>query len=66
VGAFTLRQSEHFARRLEGLTSDRKDQICVAFALTLGRPPMPDEAREWLDYATRHGMANFARMLLNQ
>ena len=41
------------------------DQIRAAFALTLGRPPASDEAREWLDYATRHGMTNFVRMLLN-
>jgi hypothetical protein len=62
---FILRQSEHFAGRLEKLASDREGQVRAAFALALGRPPEPDEVREWLDYATRHGMANFARMLLN-
>ena len=62
---FILRQSEHFARRLEGLGVDLEGQIRAAFALALGRPPSPDEAREWLDYGTRYGLANFARMLLN-
>jgi Protein of unknown function (DUF1553)/Protein of unknown function (DUF1549)/Planctomycete cytochrome C len=62
---FILRQSEHFARRLEGLGVDREGQVSAAFALALDRPPEPDEAREWLDYATRHGLVNFARMLLN-
>jgi Protein of unknown function (DUF1553)/Protein of unknown function (DUF1549)/Planctomycete cytochrome C len=62
---FILRQSEHFARRLEGLSSDREGQIRAAFGLALGRSPSPDEVREWLDYANRHGLANFSRMLLN-
>jgi hypothetical protein len=62
---FILRQSEHLARRLEGLGGDRERQIRAAFALALGRPPTSDEAREWVEYATRHGLANFSRMLLN-
>jgi hypothetical protein len=62
---FILRQSEHFARRLEGLSGDLETKIGAAFASALGRPPTPDEAREWADYASRHGLANFARMLLN-
>jgi hypothetical protein len=62
---FILRQSEHFARRLEGLGGDLEGRIRAAFALVLNRPPTSDEAREWAEYATRHGLANFGRMLLN-
>jgi Protein of unknown function (DUF1553)/Protein of unknown function (DUF1549)/Planctomycete cytochrome C len=62
---FILCQAEHFARRLERIGVDREGQIRAAFALALGRPPEPEEALDWLDYATRHGMANFVRMLLN-
>ena len=51
--------------KLRTLGSDLEGQIRSAFALALGRPPSPEEAREWLDYATKHGLTNFARMLLN-
>ena len=62
---FVIRHSEHFARRLEGLAPDDEGRVRAAFALALGRAPEPDEAREWAEYAARHGMANFCRMLLN-
>ena len=62
---FILRQSEHFARRLESLGGSLDGRVQAAFALTLGRPPASNEAREWAEYAGRHGMANFCRMLLN-
>ncbi|MDR3636886.1 MAG: PSD1 and planctomycete cytochrome C domain-containing protein [Isosphaeraceae bacterium] len=63
--AFILRQSEQFARRLEGTASALEGQIRAAYELALGRTPTPDETREWADYTRRHGLANFCRMLLN-
>jgi len=62
---FLLRQSEHFARRLEGVSGEPEGRIRAAFAMALGRPATPDEACEWTDYAARHGLANFCRMLFN-
>ncbi len=62
---FLLKQSEHFAHRLEGLRGDRESQIKVAFVLALGRPPSPEESREWADYSSQFGLANFCRMLFN-
>jgi hypothetical protein len=62
---FVIRQAEHFARRLEGLANEAEGRVRAGFALALGRQPDPDEAREWADYAGRHGTANFCRMLFN-
>lgn len=62
---FVIRQAEHFARRLEGLAADVEGRVRAGFALAIGRETEPDEAREWSDYASRHGMASFCRMLLN-
>ena len=63
--AFVLRQSEYFARRLEGISPDVDSRVAAAFELALGRRPTPDEVRDWSGYARQHGVANFCRMLLN-
>jgi hypothetical protein len=62
---FLIRQSEHFARRLERLAAAPEARVRAAFVLAIGREPDPDEARDWADYAARNGAANFCRMLLN-
>ena len=62
---FILRQSEHFARRLEALGGDPESRVRAAFTLALGRPASHDEARDWAEYASRFGTVNFCRMLLN-
>ena len=62
---FLIRQSEHFARRLEHLAAQPEARVRAAFVLAIGREPDPDEARVWADYAERRGTANFCRMLLN-
>ncbi|AMV37309.1 PSD1 and planctomycete cytochrome C domain-containing protein [Planctomyces sp. SH-PL62] len=62
---FVIRQSEHFAHRLESLADDPESRVRAAFTLALGREPDPDEVREWAEYASHRGTANFCRMLLN-
>ncbi len=62
---FVLRHAEHFARRIEETAPDTEGRVRAAFAMALGRPPSPDEAREWAEYSARHGTANFCRMLFN-
>jgi hypothetical protein len=61
---FLVRQSEHFAARV-GTTGDVGAQVRQAFVLALGRPPGEKEAAALTAYATRHGMANACRLLLN-
>ena len=63
--AFILRQSEHFAHRLEALGEGLDRQVAAAHELALGRPPTAEEAQVWIAYARRHGLPNFCRMLIN-
>ncbi|MHC5540712.1 DUF1553 domain-containing protein, partial [Singulisphaera rosea] len=62
---FIVRQSEHFAARVERDGKDLRGQVVRAYFLALGRPPTPDEADAVAAYAAEHGMANACRILLN-
>jgi mono/diheme cytochrome c family protein len=62
---FMIRQSQYFARRLENFTSDPRRRIETAFQLALGRRPSDEEARDLEMYASKHGLANACRFLLN-
>ena len=63
--AFVVRQSEHFAERLQREARTPRDQIRLAFALALGRAPTRAEARDFIAHARRHGLANACRLLFN-
>jgi len=62
---FVVRQAEHFADRLGKASPDLAKQIDSACELAWGRPPTATEAKALLSYATKHGMANTCRVLLN-
>jgi hypothetical protein len=62
---FMVRQSEHFAERVAGMSGDIKGQIEAAFMLALGRLPTPKEFEGLATYAARHGLANACRLILN-
>jgi hypothetical protein len=62
---FVVRQSEHFAERVARMEPPLRGQIEAAYQLALGRAPSRREAKELLDYARRHGMANLCRLILN-
>ncbi len=62
---FVLRQCEHFAERVRGITSDPAGQVRVAYRLALGRDPGDEQARELVRYASEHGLANMCRVILN-
>lgn len=62
---FMVRFSEHFAARAAELAGDLSDQVAVAWELALGRPPTEREAAALTAYASRHGLANACRLLLN-
>ena len=61
---FVLRQSEHLAARVAS-AGDIDKQIVAAYQLVLARDPKPDELIELTAYATKHGVANVCRILLN-
>ena len=62
---FVVRQSEHIAARLERTSPDLAGRIAAAYELILGRPATPRDVQLVADYATKHGLANAVRMLLN-
>jgi len=62
---FIVRQSEHIAARLERFSPDLPGRIGTAYELILGRPANAHEVELVSEYATRHGLANAVRMLLN-
>jgi hypothetical protein len=63
--AFVVRQSEHLAKRLEGLSTDGAAQVERLFELTVSRKPSNAEREAVARYAHKHGMANACRMILN-
>jgi hypothetical protein len=60
-----IRQSEHVAARLARVSEDPAKQVEALYVLALGRPPEADEVKALVGYASKHGMANACRMLLN-
>lgn len=62
---FTVRYSEHFAKRVETASQDRSRQIAFAFEEALGRLPTEAEVNRLLAYSEKHGMANACRLLFN-
>ena len=62
---FVVRQAQHFAERISNVSADLGAQIEAACTLAWGRPPSPDESKALVVYASRHGMANACRVLLN-
>jgi hypothetical protein len=62
---FIVRQSEHFAGRLERVSDNRLSQVRLAYEMTLCRPPTDAEARALAAYADKHGLANACRVLFN-
>jgi hypothetical protein len=63
--AFIVRYSEHVAQRLATMTIDPAAQIDALYDLAVSRPPTADERRAVLDYASKHGLPNACRLVLN-
>ncbi|MEW6305820.1 MAG: DUF1549 and DUF1553 domain-containing protein [Verrucomicrobiota bacterium] len=62
---FIVRQSEHFAARLEALSPQREPQVRAAFQFVFNRAPTTAELRAFTAHAEKHGLANVCRLLLN-
>lgn len=62
---FIVRQSSHFAERVAQGGKSLGEQIEVACQLALGRVPTALEREELSAYASKHGMANACRIILN-
>jgi len=62
---FMVRYSEHFANRLEKISSNIRKQIDSAFLLAYSRHAASDELEMLESYARKFGMANVCRLILN-
>ena len=63
---FVLRQADHLADRLRlALPGDRAGQIDLAYRLSLGRTPGPEETTRAVTHAGEHGLESFCWALLN-
>jgi uncharacterized protein DUF1549/uncharacterized protein DUF1553/cytochrome c len=62
---FVVHQSERIAERLSGIDRHPEKQVEALYLAALGRPPEPAETDELLEYASKHGLANACRMVLN-
>ncbi|HVC97571.1 MAG TPA: DUF1553 domain-containing protein [Pirellulales bacterium] len=62
---FCVRQSQHLAERVAGLTSESAGQIEAAYRLALGRRPTPIESELLTSYAARFGLVNACRVIFN-
>jgi len=62
---FMLHMAEHFAARVEKMGGDLPNRITATYRLALGHEPTPEEKCVLLDYASKHGLANACRLILN-
>jgi hypothetical protein len=62
---FMVRMSEHLAARAAKSGPDLPTQVRAVYRLTLQREPTEKEIRLLSEYATKNGLANACRMLLN-
>lgn len=62
---FVLRQAEHFAERVQNMTSVPAEQVRLVFRLALQRQPEPEEESALHAYLLRNGLPNLARLMLN-
>lgn len=62
---FLVRQSEHIATDLKASHPDLAAQINELFLRAYGRSASPDESAQIAAYATKHGLANACRIILN-
>ena len=62
---FIVRQSEHLAERLRRESPALSGQIEKLYQIALGRSATPGESRALSAYATRHGLENLCRLILN-
>ncbi len=60
-----VRQSEHFAERLQSEHDTLDAQLTAAYRLALGREPDDDERQALADFVARHGLASACRVILN-
>jgi hypothetical protein len=60
-----VRQSEHFATRLQTSSGNLHEQLAWAIQLAFGRPANDHEVAALAEYAAKYGLANACRVLLN-
>ena len=63
---FMVTMSKHFANRVATkIPGDLRSQVSYAFEEAISRPANSEELAQLTDYATKHGLGNLCRLLLN-
>ena len=63
---FVVRQSEHFAERLQQIApNDLSNQVTAAYTLALNRDPSEKELAELRAYTEKFGLPNLCRAIFN-
>ena len=62
---FMVEASRQFAERLEAHSDDVREQVSLAFRLTLSREPDTGEQDLLMIYVDRHGLENACRLIIN-
>jgi hypothetical protein len=62
---FMVRQAEHLASRVRGMSQKSDEQITWIYRLALGRNPGRAEAERLKQFAAQHGLENATRAILN-
>jgi cytochrome c551/c552 len=62
---FIVRQAEHLAARVRALATEVNGQVAWMYRLTLSREPDAPESERMTEFASRNGLENAARALLN-
>jgi len=62
---FMVREAEHLAARVKGISQRASDQIEWLYRLALGREPDGRETARLAQFAAQYGLANAARAVLN-
>jgi hypothetical protein len=63
--AFVAHYAERFAMRVETQAKTLAEQVTLACELALNRPPTAEEIQDFTVYATKHGLANLCRLIVN-
>ena len=63
--SLVLKQSEHFAERLEREMQSTATRLDRAYVLAFGRLPTDDERTAAIAYVDQYGLPNFCRLLFN-
>jgi hypothetical protein len=62
---FVLKQAEHLAERIQGMSGTPDEQVRLLFRVLFQREPQTEEKTPLKEYLGRNGLPNLCRLMLN-